>query len=172
LCVRSATSEVVQTGGSFHFVTEAGKTEVFYSSLVDLELIETGYKIALKERWKKKWKSRRPDGRVRRRAARIAESAAETWSAFAGAINARRINVGDVMGDVPRLMGRYGLGSYDVVHVATALHHEVEPVHARPLHPFAFHSEWRYSGINRSVSPPGWPRPLDRSRKTIRATAR
>lgn len=55
-------------------------SRITYSSLLELELIEAGYQVALRDQYGKGWKKARDDGRVRRRASRIAEEAFAAWS--------------------------------------------------------------------------------------------
>ena len=91
-------------------------TVIAFSSLLDLELIEACYQVALRERWGKRWKQRRPDGRARARAARLAESATSAWAEIVKILNARRIEATVVSAAVPELMRTCALGSYDAVH--------------------------------------------------------
>lgn len=95
-------------------------SRISYSSLLELELIEAGYQVALRDQYGKRWKQARRDGRARRRASRIAEQALEAWSELAD-LGFERVEVSRVAGVVPDLMHRYALGSYDAVHAATAL---------------------------------------------------
>lgn len=66
-------------------------TVLAFSSLLELELIEACYQVALRERWGKQWKQRRPDGRARARAARLADSATSAWAEIVKILNARRV---------------------------------------------------------------------------------
>jgi predicted nucleic acid-binding protein len=95
-------------------------SRVSYSSLLELELVEAGYQVALRDQYGRHWKRARRDGRARRRAARIAEEALDAWSELAH-LGFHRIEASRVGGAVPGLMQRYALGSYDAVHAATAL---------------------------------------------------
>jgi predicted nucleic acid-binding protein len=95
-------------------------TYMVYSSHLDAELIEAGYKVALKELYGKRWANHRPDGRCRRRAGRIAGRALETWARIADVFDTECIDITRVMDLVPDLMRRYGLKSYDALHVASA----------------------------------------------------
>jgi predicted nucleic acid-binding protein len=94
-------------------------SRVAYSSLLELELIEAGYQVALRDQYGKDWKAARRDGRARRRASRIAEEAFDAWSELVN-LGFDRIEASLVADAVPDLMHRYALGSYDAVHAATA----------------------------------------------------
>lgn len=102
------------------------ETELAFSSLLELELIEACYQVALRERWGTRWKQRRPDGRARARVARLAETAIGAWTQIVDVANATRVEATLVSGAVPDLMRTYALGSYDAVHVATANHLSIE----------------------------------------------
>jgi predicted nucleic acid-binding protein len=108
--------------------TSGADTELAFSSLLDLELIEACYQVALRERWGKQWKQRRPDGRARSRAARLADSATSAWTEIVQIVNATRVEATVVSAAVPDLMRTCALGSYDAVHVATANHLGIETV--------------------------------------------
>jgi predicted nucleic acid-binding protein len=92
-----------------------------FSSLLELELAETAFQIALKENHPKDWKRFRHDGRARRRASRLMTGVDEAWASVLAYVDYVRIAVDDVVEEVPRLMRSYGLASYDAVHAATAL---------------------------------------------------
>jgi predicted nucleic acid-binding protein len=92
-----------------------------FSSMLELELAETAFQIALKENHPKDWKRFRHDGRARRRASRLMSGVEEAWASVLAYVDYVRIDVDDVIEEVPRLMRTYGLASYDAVHAATAL---------------------------------------------------
>lgn len=94
-------------------------SRITYSSLLELELIEAGYQVALRDQYGKRWKQARSDGRARRRASRIAEQALAAWFELAS-LGFERVEASEVAEAVPDLMHRYALGSYDAVHAATA----------------------------------------------------
>ena len=94
-------------------------SRVSYSSLLELELVEAGYQVALRDQYGRRWKQARRDGRARRRASRIAEEAIAAWSELTN-LGFERVEASRVAGAVPDLMHRYALGSYDAVHAATA----------------------------------------------------
>lgn len=98
-------------------------TELVYSQLLELELLEAAHQVALRDRYgKKDWKRARVDGRARRKASRLAEEALEAWSDIVEAVPTRRIEIHDVVAEVPDLMRRRALKSYDAIHAATALY--------------------------------------------------
>jgi predicted nucleic acid-binding protein len=101
------------------------ETELVFSRLLELELAETAYQLALKERHPRDWKRFRADGRARRRATRLLESVRGAWSEVLENVPSLCVEVEDVAEAVPTLMSRYGLASYDAVHVATAIHANV-----------------------------------------------
>jgi predicted nucleic acid-binding protein len=91
-----------------------------FSSMLELELAETAFQIALKENHPKDWKRFRHDGRARRRAGRLMSGVEEAWVSVLAYVDYVRFDVDDVIEEVPRLMRTYGLASYDAVHAATA----------------------------------------------------
>jgi predicted nucleic acid-binding protein len=99
----------------------AADTTLVYSRLLELELDEAVYQLALKERHPKDWKRFRHDGRARRRANRLLTGARSAWSEFLSAFDYVAYTVEEVADRVPKLMTRYGFASYDAVHAATAL---------------------------------------------------
>lgn len=99
-----------------------------YSRLLELELAEAIFQIALKERHPKDWKRYRADGRARRRAKALLSRTEAAWQAVLAVIPATVADVDSVAPSVPRLMGDYGLASYDALHVATAAHARVASV--------------------------------------------
>jgi predicted nucleic acid-binding protein len=98
-----------------------GGTVVFFSRLLELELFETTYRLALKERFKRDWRQRRLDGRARRRASRLSQVTLDAWNDVLAALNHGIVEIDEIADTVPGLMARFGLSSYDAVHVATAL---------------------------------------------------
>lgn len=94
---------------------------VIYNELLETELCETLFKLALKERHGSKWAKARYDGRVRRRAGRLLDSGMESWRELLETLKWARVHVSEVNHRVPSLMRTYGLGSYDAVHAATLL---------------------------------------------------
>ncbi len=97
-------------------------TELLYSTLLEIELSETAMKYSLLDRHGKRWKRMRNDGRARPRAARFMDSVLDAWSDLLKSPPHRAIAIDEVADRVPDLMTRFGLGSYDAVHAATAIH--------------------------------------------------
>ncbi len=102
-------------------VAEAGSLVVF-SRLLELELAEAAFVIGLKERHPKNPARYRFDGRSRRRASAVLRQTRSAWSEFLSAVRWSCVEVDSVVDGVEGLMRRYGLASYDAVHVATALY--------------------------------------------------
>lgn len=99
----------------------AADTTLVYNRLLDLELDEVVYQLALKERHPKDWRRFRHDGRARRRANRLLTGFRSAWTEFLSAFDYVPYTVEEVADRVPELMTRYGFASYDAVHAATAL---------------------------------------------------
>jgi predicted nucleic acid-binding protein len=94
---------------------------VYFNRLLDLELAEVAYKIAVKEQFgSRRARQMRSDGRALRRASRLAGKLSSSWDAVLDNFTWARAEVQDVTDEVPALMRR-GLASYDAVHAATAL---------------------------------------------------
>jgi predicted nucleic acid-binding protein len=108
------------------------ETILFFNRLLDLELAEAAFKIALKERFgPRDWQRRRSDGRARRRAGRLMSEAAEAWEEMLLYFSGARIELDAVAAGVPQLMRQFGLASYDAVHAATAIHTGVAAIITR-----------------------------------------
>lgn len=101
-------------------LAEAG-TIVVFNALLETELAEVAYQLALKERHPRNWKRFRHDGRARRRANRLLNDVLSSWAEVLTAFDHARFDLDDVIGRVPGLMAAHGLASYDAVHAATAL---------------------------------------------------
>lgn len=100
---------------------------VYFNRLLELELVEVAFKLAVVERHgKKAWPAKRNDGRVRRRAGRLAEDLLSAWADTIRFVPHLCIELEEVSADVPALMTAHGLGSYDAAHVATAIYTEAE----------------------------------------------
>ncbi len=100
-------------------LAESGCLLVF-NHLLLLELEEAAFRLALKERHGKDWHRRRHDGRALRRAARLVEEVTAAWDAVLESFEWSEYSIEEVHSAIPRLMGRYGLASYDAIHAATA----------------------------------------------------
>ncbi len=98
-------------------------TAVVFSRLLEIELWETVFNLALRERHPRKDTRRvRYDNRIRPRAARLLRDAQKGWQEdLRSPLAWSRIEVHEVAEDVPKLMQEYGLQSYDAVHAATLL---------------------------------------------------
>jgi predicted nucleic acid-binding protein len=98
-----------------------GSTVVF-SRLLEIELWETVFNLALRERHPRKDTRRvRYDNRVRPRAARLLGQAHTAWEKKLDSLKWSRVEIHDIAEDVPKLMQDHGLQSYDAVHAATLL---------------------------------------------------
>jgi predicted nucleic acid-binding protein len=105
----------------FQALSDAGTT-IVYNGLLTTELAETLFRLALLDRWgRKQWRRARYDGRARRRAGRLLSAGLGAWQDILDSVNSSRVGHDEVSDDVYELMRRYGLGSYDTVHAATAL---------------------------------------------------
>ncbi|MCG7321576.1 type II toxin-antitoxin system VapC family toxin [Arsenicicoccus bolidensis] len=112
-------------GGSRRFadLLVASQSLVVYNRLLEIELVEVAFKLAVKERHgTKAWPAKRGDGRVRPRAGRLARELLRSWGDFLEAVPYLCVELHEVSDDVPEAMIRWGLGSYDAVHVVSALY--------------------------------------------------
>jgi predicted nucleic acid-binding protein len=100
-----------------------GRSTVVFSRLLELELWEAVFNIALRERHPRKDIRRvRYDNRVKPRAARLLREARTAWEDdLLVRLQWSRIEIDNVAAEVPGLMQQYGLQSYDAVHAATLL---------------------------------------------------
>jgi predicted nucleic acid-binding protein len=98
-------------------------TLLVFNQLVEIELYDVLFNIALIERWGKgaAHGPKRYDGRVRRRAARLLDLYRRGWERLLDGSDTTVIELGEVADQAPRLIGRYGLRSHDAVHAATAM---------------------------------------------------
>ena len=97
------------------------ETNIVFNHLLEIELYEATFQLALKERHPKDWKRFRHDGRARPRANRLLTDVASAWQTVLEYVDHERLQLADVESLVPDLMTRYGLASYDAIHVATAI---------------------------------------------------
>lgn len=94
---------------------------IYYNRLLDIELVETAFKVAVVERHgRKAWPAKRHDGRVRGRAARLSEELLTSWRELLDAVPHTCIELQEVAEHVPAWMTRYGLASMDAAHAVTA----------------------------------------------------
>jgi predicted nucleic acid-binding protein len=101
----------------------AAGTSVTFSRHLEIELWETIFNLALRERHPRKDLRRvRYDNRVRPRAARLLAQARQAWEQdLRESLSWTRIEIHEIADQVPGLMQQYGLQSYDAVHAATLL---------------------------------------------------
>ncbi len=108
--------------GFFRECADHGTLFVF-NRLVETELYDALFNIALQERWGRHAAHgpKRYDGRVRARAARLLGIYRQEWEELLDTSNTAAVEIGEVLGQVPELMGRCGMRSHDAVHAATAI---------------------------------------------------
>lgn len=101
-------------------LTDRGSLLV-HNRLLEVELAETAFKLAVRERHGTRgWPAKRADGRVRRRAGRIMKELHDSWREIVATRPSLCVELGEVVDAVPDAMHDWGLGSYDAVHAATA----------------------------------------------------
>jgi predicted nucleic acid-binding protein len=106
---------------AFMLALVQASTTIYYNRLVELELAETAFKIAVKEQHgPKAWPSKRTDGRVRRRAGRLTTALLQSWNDLLSTTPHLCVELHEVVDEVPSIMTRYGLASMDAAHAATA----------------------------------------------------
>jgi predicted nucleic acid-binding protein len=101
-------------------ILDSGVT-VVTSELLRVELAETAFAIALKERWGRRWRGHRADGRSRRPATRRLNHTLSRHDEIFGSLRHISVRIGQVPSSVPALMADYGIASYDAVHAASAI---------------------------------------------------
>lgn len=101
-------------------------TAVVFSRLLEVELWEAVFNLALRERHpRKSLRQIRYDKRARPRAARLLRQAQEAWERTLTSLTWSVIEIHEVTHDVPRLIQTYGQQSYDAVHAATLIASEL-----------------------------------------------
>jgi predicted nucleic acid-binding protein len=101
----------------------ANGSALIFNRLLEIELLEASFRYSLLERHGGRMLRRmRNDGRARPRAGRFMESVFDAWQELLSYVPHLSVSVQDVQDRVGGLMISYGLGSYDAVHAATALH--------------------------------------------------
>jgi predicted nucleic acid-binding protein len=109
------------------YVMQAG-SRVHFNRLLELELWEAVYRIALKElRPGKRVRNVRHEPRALRRANALREEVETGWHEVLAALDAVSVDLGEVAAWVPQMMAR-GVSSYDAVHAATAIYVGVRPL--------------------------------------------
>lgn len=97
-----------------------GGVKVTFSSILELELAESAYRVAIKERFPgKRGEAMRRDGRALRRAARLCEHLLDAWSEILDYFEWDCVELDIVKPDYIAYMRR-GIQSYDAAHLATA----------------------------------------------------
>jgi predicted nucleic acid-binding protein len=104
----------------FERLVESGAT-VVTSELLEVELAEASFAIALKQRWGRQWRTHRTDGRARRPARQLLGEVAARSELLLSSLDRISIPLGRVGPAAAALMTDYGLASYDAVHAATAV---------------------------------------------------
>jgi predicted nucleic acid-binding protein len=100
----------------------AAGTSITFSRHLEIELWETLFNLALRERHPRKdLRQVRYDNRVRPRAARLFGQTRQAWEEMLGSLSWTRVEIHEIADQVPGLIQRYGLESYDAVHAATLL---------------------------------------------------
>lgn len=91
------------------------------SELLRVELAETAFAIAMKERWGGRWRAHRTDGRSRRRAARLLHDTISRYDALLAPVDHFPVPLGDITAAAIAFMTAHGMASYDAAHTATAI---------------------------------------------------
>lgn len=97
---------------------------VHFNRLAEIELAEVAFRSGLRERYPKgqTWMRYRHDGRSRRLGRRSLQETLARWHDLLASLRWVRVELDEVASQVPDLMVRYGLSSYDAVHLSTAIH--------------------------------------------------
>lgn len=114
----------------FYELSDAGSVIVL-NRLLEAELYNSLFRVILRERWGRQAANKRFDGRVRNRVARLFEEARDRAEEFLDAIDHLFVELDEVIDEIPSLMCEYGVGSYDAVHIATAMYSEVPLIATR-----------------------------------------
>ncbi|MBV9001606.1 MAG: type II toxin-antitoxin system VapC family toxin [Solirubrobacterales bacterium] len=101
-------------------VAESG-VRVVTSELLEVELAEAAFAIALKERWGRQWRRHRSDGRARRRGRRLLNDVSGRYGLLLTAVPHIDVSLGRISAAAADVMADHGLASYDAVHAATAI---------------------------------------------------
>jgi len=92
---------------------QANGTTMVYNRLLEVELVEAAFKLAIKERFGKFVPAKRRDGRVRSRAARLTDDLLAAWRDVRTSVPSLCVELHEVADEVPRAMRDWGLASYD-----------------------------------------------------------
>lgn len=105
----------------FRSLAQAGST-LAYNDLLETELAEALFRVAILERFgRSRWPAARYDGRVRKRAGRLLDEGLRGWQEILTTVDAIAVEHVMAKDAVPSLMRQYGLGSYDAIHVESAI---------------------------------------------------
>ncbi|WP_205620874.1 type II toxin-antitoxin system VapC family toxin [Intrasporangium chromatireducens] len=100
-----------------------GQSLLIHNRLMEIEFVEVAFKLAVKERHGSKgWPAKRSDGRVRRRAGRLTSDMLSSWKEIKSTTPNLQIELAEVADEVPGIMRKWGLASYDAVHAASAIY--------------------------------------------------
>jgi predicted nucleic acid-binding protein len=99
------------------WLTLAGSA-IYFNRLLEIELVDVAFKIAVKEKHgKAAWPSR--DRRICGRAGRLTKEVLASWDAMLETVDHLIIEPDEVIAAVPDLMKSFGLRSMDALHFAT-----------------------------------------------------
>ena len=97
----------------------ASDCTLVFNRLLEMELCEVLFNVALKERYGRRWARARYDGRARRRAGRLLEDGRRAWHELLDSLSWSYVELNEVSNEAPELMRAYGFRSYDAVHAAS-----------------------------------------------------
>jgi len=98
------------------------------SELLEAELAEAAFGIALAERWRADWRRHRRDGRARRRGRRLLADVRSRYELLLASADHGAVPIAPIAEDASALMADYGLASYDAVHAASAIAARAEAI--------------------------------------------
>lgn len=102
-------------------LADAGTTVVF-NRLLEVELWEVAFNLALRERHPRKdLRHVRYDNRIRPRAARLLQEAETAWQRLLDTLDWSCVEMQHVTAAAPELIREYGLQSYDAIHASTLI---------------------------------------------------
>lgn len=106
---------------AFMLALVGNDTTIYYNRLLELELAEIAFKVAVREQHGAgSWPHLRTDGRVRRRAGRLTKALIDSWDDLLATVPHLRVELEEVGDLVVDTMTTTGLASYDAAHAATA----------------------------------------------------
>ncbi len=112
------------------FLTRIGDSDitVVTSDLLAVELAETAFAIALKERWGRHWRGHRTDGRARRPAKHLLNDTISRYETLLLSIDHFPVPLADTATVARNVMTSYGIASYDAAHAASAIAADAEAI--------------------------------------------